>query len=114
MSDILTNLTDLTDFEGKAGLNGAVILDDVRQYLERFIAYPSGDCADAHTLWVAHAHAADSFENTPRLAFLSPEPGSGKTRALEVTEVLVPNPVLSVNASVAYVSAGSATKQASR
>lgn len=103
MSHLPTNLTDLTGFEGKADLDGAAVLDDVRRYLQRFIAYPSGDCADAHTLWVAHAHAVDSFENTPRLAFLSPEPGSGKSRALEVTEVLVPNPVLSVNATVAYI-----------
>ena len=40
---------------------------------------------------------------TPRIAFLSPEPGSGKTRALEVTELLVPNAVEAVNVSPAYL-----------
>ena len=39
----------------------------------------------------------DAWESTPRIAFLSPEPGSGKTRALEVTELLVPRPVHAVN-----------------
>jgi Protein of unknown function (DUF3631) len=45
----------------------------------------------------------DSWESTPRIAFLSPEPNSGKTRALEVTEPLVPRPVLAVNTTPAYL-----------
>jgi hypothetical protein len=45
----------------------------------------------------------DAWDSTPRIAFLSPEPGSGKTRALEVTELLVPNPVAAVNVSPAYL-----------
>lgn len=40
---------------------------------------------------------------TPRIAFLSAEPSSGKTRALEVTELLVPRPVAAVNVSPAYL-----------
>jgi hypothetical protein len=44
-----------------------------------------------------------AWESTPRIAFLSPEPGSGKTRALEVTELLVPRPVLAVNCSTAFL-----------
>jgi hypothetical protein len=45
----------------------------------------------------------DKWDSTPRLAFLSPEPASGKTRALEVTELLVPSPVQAVNVSPAYL-----------
>ena len=45
----------------------------------------------------------DAWESTPRLAFLSPEPGSGKTRAMEVTETLVPRPVEAINVSSAYM-----------
>jgi hypothetical protein len=45
----------------------------------------------------------EASESTPRLAFLSPEPASGKTRALEVSELLVPNPVEAVNVSPAYL-----------
>ena len=45
----------------------------------------------------------DEWESTPRLAFLSPEPASGKTRALELTETLVPNPVEAVNVTPAYL-----------
>src|SRR5262245_6022310 len=41
--------------------------------------------------------------STPRISFLSPEPASGKTRALEVSEPLVPCPVEAVNVSPAYL-----------
>jgi hypothetical protein len=82
---------------------GASLLDEVRQFLCRFIAYPSDHAAVAHTLWICHTHTMDAWESTPRLAFLSPEPASGKTRALEVTERLVHNPLLAVNVSVSYV-----------
>lgn len=78
-------------------------LDDVLRYLRRFVAYPSEHAAVAHALWVVHAHAMDAWESTPRIAFLSPEPGSGKSRALEASELLVPNPVNAVNVSVAYL-----------
>ena len=43
------------------------------------------------------------WESTPRLAFLSAERGSGKTRALEVTALLVPNAVQAVNVTPAYL-----------
>lgn len=45
----------------------------------------------------------DAWESTPRIAFLSPEPGSGKTRALEVTETLVPRAIEAINATPAYL-----------
>ena len=83
--------------------DGAQLLWDVHDYLGRFVAYPSTHARAAHTLWIAHAHLMDVWDTTPRLAFLSPEPGSGKSRALEVTELLVPNPVIAVNATPAYL-----------
>ena len=83
--------------------DGAALLDDVEAYLARFIAYPSSAARVAHALWIAHTHAMEGWESTPRIAFLSPEVGSGKSRALEVTEPLVPNPVHAVNVSPAYL-----------
>lgn len=77
------------------------ILDDLSAFLARFVAYPSSHALDAHTLWIVHTHLMDKWESTPRLAFLSPEPGSGKTRALELTETLVPRPLQSINTTVA-------------
>ena len=82
---------------------GADIVDDVASFLRRFVAYPSEHALIAHALWCVHAHAMAAWESTPRIAFLSPEPGSGKTRALEITELLVPRPVCAVNVTPAYL-----------
>ena len=84
-------------------IDGAELLNSAHFFLGRFVAYPSEDARIAHVLWVAHAHAMDAWESTPRIAFLSPEPGSGKTRALEITETLVPRPVEAINVTPAYI-----------
>jgi hypothetical protein len=78
-------------------------LDQVHAFLGRFVSYPSEDTHIAHTLWIAHTHLMDAWDSTPRIAFLSPEPASGKSRALEVTELLVPRPVEAVNVTPAYL-----------
>ena len=83
--------------------DGAKLLNDVHAFLGRFVAYPSEHAQIAHTLWIAHTHLMDCWDSTPRIAFLSPEPGSGKTRALEVSELLIPNAVAAVNVSPAYL-----------
>lgn len=83
--------------------NGAALLDDVFGFLGRFVSYPSKHAQIAHTLWIAHTHRMDVFDSTPRIAFLSPEPGSGKTRALEISETLVPRPIEAINATPAYI-----------
>ena len=79
------------------------VLDEVYRFLGRFVAYPSEHAHVAHTLWLAHTHLMESWESTPRLVFLSPEPGSGKTRAMELTETLVPRPVEAINVTSAYL-----------
>jgi Protein of unknown function (DUF3631) len=86
-----------------AGLRGDTLLADIHEFLGRFVAYPSDNEHVAHVLWIMHTHLMDAWESTPRIAFLSPEPGSGKTRALEVSELLVPNPVEAVNVTPAYL-----------
>lgn len=78
-------------------------LDEIEVFLQQFVSYPSEHARVAHVLWIGHTHAMDSAESTPRIAFLSPEPGSGKSRALEVTELLVPNPVEAINVTPAYL-----------
>jgi hypothetical protein len=82
---------------------GAAILDGAFAFLKRFVAYPSEHAHVAHVLWIAHAHLMSAWESTPRLAFLSPEPASGKTRSMEVSELLVPDPVAAVNVTPAYL-----------
>jgi Protein of unknown function (DUF3631) len=88
--------------EGQPG-QGAKVIQKVYDYIGRFVAYPSVHARVAHAFWIAHTHLMEEWESTPRIAFLSAEAGSGKTRALEITETLVPNPVQAVNASPAYI-----------
>lgn len=90
-------MTDTTT----APTDGAALLDDVEAFHRRFNAFPAEAAYVAVALWDAHTHLLDCFDSTPRLAFLSPEPGSGKTRALEVISTLVPHPMHAVNASPA-------------
>lgn len=90
--------------EGSVGpISGASILDEVERFIGRFVIYPTEHARIAHTLWIAHAWLMDKWDSTPRIAFLSPEPGSGKSRALEVTEPLVPNAIHAVNTTPAYL-----------
>ncbi|MGW5787063.1 DUF3631 domain-containing protein [Streptomyces sp. NPDC003757] len=81
--------------------DGAALLNEVEAFHRRFNVFPHEAAYVAVALWDAHAHLLDCFDSTPRLAFLSPEPGSGKSRALEVVETLVPQPMTAVNASAA-------------
>ncbi|MCW2652676.1 MAG: hypothetical protein JWR32_3652 [Mycobacterium sp.] len=81
----------------------AQLLDDIKAFLQRFVVYPSNHELVAHVLWIGHTWLMDRWESTPRIAFLSPEPASGKSRALEVSEGLVPRPVHAVNTSPAYL-----------
>ncbi|MEU5104084.1 DUF3631 domain-containing protein [Streptomyces sp. NPDC021354] len=82
-------------------IDGAALLDEVEDFHRRFNVFPTEAAYTAVALWDAHAHLLDCFDSTPRIAFLSPEPGSGKSRALEVVETLVPRPMLAVNARAA-------------
>ncbi|MFC9547093.1 DUF3631 domain-containing protein [Streptomyces sp. NPDC056956] len=82
-------------------VDGAALLDEVEAFHRRFNVFPTEAAFVAVALWDAHAHLLDCFDSTPRIAFLSPEPGSGKTRALEIVETLVPQPMTAVNASAA-------------
>jgi hypothetical protein len=84
-------------------IDGAELLDQVYRFLGRFVVYPDQQARVAHTLWIAHTHLMSAWDTTPRLAFLSPEPASGKTRALEITELLVPQPVSAINVSAAFL-----------
>lgn len=77
----------------------ADLLDQAANLLGRFVAFPSAEACDATALWVLHAHAMAAWESTPRLSVESAEKQSGKTRLLEVVELLVPDPMRAVNCS---------------
>lgn len=88
---------------GTRAMEGASALDRIEGFLRRFCAFPGEAELVAVTLWVAHTHLVTRFYTTPRLALLSPEPGSGKTRVLEILNLLVSSPMFSLSASPAAI-----------
>lgn len=81
--------------------DGAELFVKIETFIRCYCVFPSEPAYVTVVLWVAHAHAIDAAESTPRLSFLSPEPECGKTRALEIIELLTPHPMLAVNATPA-------------
>jgi len=83
--------TTITATVGKPKPDGAAVLDEARAFISRFVSFPTPAAADLAALWAAHTHCVSTkdgkllFDSTPRLAYLSDQPGSGKSRALEVT-----------------------------
>lgn len=71
------------------GTDGAHVLEATLAFLRRYVVFRSEHQAIALALWVAHTHAADAADVTPYLAVTSPEKRSGKTRLLDVLELLV-------------------------
>src|SRR5262245_44742172 len=74
------------------------IIQDTYDFLGRHVVYPNEHSRIAHTLWILGSGFLEYsdipvFDNYPILAFLSPEEDSGKTRALDVTELLSHNAI---------------------
>src|SRR5690625_152340 len=79
---------------------GPEVLGDVEAFIRRFCVLPNEHAYVAVTLWAAHTHFIEQLETSGRLVCLSPEPGSGKTRVLEVLDTLVANPLLALDLSM--------------
>jgi hypothetical protein len=82
-------------------VDGLELLDTIDATLRRYVAFPTDAARHAVALWVVHTYLLDSFDSTPRLALLSPEKQSGKTRTLELLELLAWKPIRSVNTTPA-------------
>ena len=80
---------------------GHEILDEINAFITRFSVFPHEHCAPTLALWYAHTHAVEHFYVTPRLILDSAEPGSGKTRVLEVAQYLVRAPEMTISATPA-------------
>jgi hypothetical protein len=77
------------------------MLDRTARFVARFVAFSSEYQLYATALWIAHTHAFAAADCTPRLSIQSPEKQSGKTRLLEVLELITPEPRQVVNISEA-------------
>lgn len=78
------------------------LLDALVEYVRHYVVMSSAQ-ADAVALWTAHTHALDAFETTPFLSIASPEKRCGKTRTLDVLELVVARPWRTVMPSEAVL-----------
>jgi hypothetical protein len=84
-------------------LDGAQVVAEVEKWVGRLLALPSEHAAVVIALWAAHTWAPQVWYVTPRLVLDSAEPGSGKTRVLELLNLLVLNPEMTINSTPAAI-----------
>lgn len=87
--------------ESKQTIDGADLFDRACAFVRRFVRPPSESSYDAMVLWAVHTHLMEAWDTTPRIAFLSAEPGSGKSRAMEIVALLAPLALEAANATTA-------------
>ncbi|MPZ29180.1 MAG: DUF3631 domain-containing protein [Micromonosporaceae bacterium] len=80
---------------------GTGVLDQAAGWLARYLSVPSEHCITVLALWAAHTHATELFYVTPRLILDSAEPESGKTRVLELLNLLCRAPIFTMNTTIA-------------
>jgi hypothetical protein len=78
----------------RTGIDGAFLLGQTRKFINRY-AVMTETQSTAVTLWVGASHFRTEagslvWREFPRLGFFSSEPGSGKTRCLELLQLLCP------------------------
>jgi Protein of unknown function (DUF3631) len=83
--------------------SSALLLDDLARFVRRFVVLSETQTV-AVALWIAHTHAVEAADTTPYLALTSAEKRSGKSRLLEVIELLVrsPLPTASISDAALY------------
>lgn len=77
------------DVTGAPIASASDLLDRVSDVLSRFVVLPGEAAKTAIALFVLHTWAFEAAHATPYMVIVSPEKQSGKTRLLEVLELLV-------------------------
>lgn len=94
---ILAMIEEAREWKPEAG---ADVLDEVYYFIRKYVIFGEAE-ARACALWVAHTYAFKAAEYTPYLSIESPEKRSGKSRLLDVLEMLVREPWKSDHATPA-------------
>lgn len=81
--------------------NGALVTD-LMAFIRQYVVMDESKLV-AVALWIIHTHCYDRFEQTPYLAVTSPEKQCGKSRLLEVLDLLVRRPWMLTQPSEAVV-----------
>ncbi len=78
-------------------------LDGIRNFLLRYVVFPSEAHGYAVTLWIAHTWVLDAFDFTPYLHVCSPVKRCGKSTLLDCLRLLTVKPWLVVRPSEAVL-----------
>lgn len=70
-------------------MSGSTIVHELETYLRRYVVFMSDAQVLALVLWIIHTHAFEAADATPYPLIMSPEKRSGKSRLLEVLELVV-------------------------
>jgi len=84
-------------------IDGAVLLDRLRDTIRTYVILQNTEALDAVTLWIAATHAIAAWACAPRLVIRAPEKRCGKSRLLDLAEAASANPLMTVNTSPAAV-----------
>ncbi len=78
-------------------LTGAGLLDALVAFLRRYVVFANIHQAVAIALWIVHSHAIAAAEVSPRLHIRSPERRCGKSRLMDLLDLLVAAPLTVMN-----------------
>ena len=71
---------------------GQLMLEEACSFVNRFSVLPSRAAGYMLALWAAHNWIYQAFSETPRVHITALSYGAGKTRVMELTNLLCPNP----------------------
>ncbi|KRD04955.1 hypothetical protein ASE48_20150 [Mycobacterium sp. Root265] len=77
------------------------LLNEVDRMVNKYLAFQSPHHSTVIALWVLHTWVVNAFYVTPRLILDSAEPGSGKTRVLELLALLCRSAKLTLSTTTA-------------
>jgi Protein of unknown function (DUF3631) len=86
----------------KVVVDGVQLLSDFITYYNKYVRLRQDEYI-VMAVWVLHCHGFLAFSRTPYLNVTSPSPECGKTQLLEVTELVVPNPWLTMSVTNAVL-----------
>ena len=77
------------------------LADHIHRMVKKYVAFQSEHHGVVVALWILHTWVVDAFYVTPRLILDSAEPGSGKTRVLELLALLCRSAKLTLSTTTA-------------
>jgi hypothetical protein len=84
-------------------IDGAVLLDELRDTITRYVVFADKHAPAAVALWIATTHALPAFECAPRLVISSPQKRCAKSRLLDIIAGTCHKPLATVNATTAAI-----------